>query len=60
VKNSQRVHRIRPDSRRRIVLRTWCGTDPYRKGIVCEGLTVDHRPANCPDCLRQQRQETKP
>ena len=46
------VHKLRPANG--AVARTWCATDPYRKGIQIEDAT---RKATCKYCLHYQAVE---
>lgn len=47
------IHRLK--STGQAVARTWCGADPYRKGVATEGVNSPSRQATCKACLREER-----
>lgn len=46
------VHKYRPSDES--LVQTWCGTDPYRKGVKCEGHEIGIE-ATCQKCLEESR-----
>jgi len=46
------IHKLRDDLPRSIVARTFCGVDPYRRGVRTEGVNVGQSKATCKACLK--------
>src|SRR5262245_50633613 len=44
------IHRIRPG--KSVVAHTYCGVDPYRRGVRTERVNVGQLAATCRECLR--------
>jgi hypothetical protein len=51
------IHRLRPRGNN-VVAYTYCGVDPCRKGVRCEGVQIGLI-ADCKHCLNQETRERR-